>query len=219
MAKEFKDRENAGRRLAEEIAKQVDKLDLKEAIALALPRGGVPIAYEVAKELQIPLDVVISRKIGAPFNPEFAVGAISEGGETYLDKDTLRSLSIDNSTLESIIETEKEELKRRIETYRKGKSLPNLKGKTVLLIDDGLATGATAQAALKHLKRLHPKKVIFCIPVGAFSSVNEIKDKVDQVICILKPKALSAVGMYYQNFGQTSDEKVIELLDKSKRII
>ncbi len=217
MVKTFKNRKEAGRKLVNKI-KELDP-GLKNPVVLALPRGGVPVAYEIAKKLDIPLDVIISRKVGAPFNPEFAVGALSESNITYFNKNTLQTLDLDETELDSIIEEENKELQRRIETYRKGRKLPKLKNKTVLLVDDGLATGATALAAIKSLKKLSPKRVIFCSPVCANDSIKKVEKVVDETVCILKPKALGAIGAYYKDFGQTSDDKVIELLSNSERLI
>jgi predicted phosphoribosyltransferase len=177
------------------------------------------VAYEIAQELEIPLDVVVSRKIGAPYNPEFAIGAISENGASYYNETTLSSLGIDPETLEEIENREYEELRRRIEVYRKGRDLPGLEGKTILLVDDGLATGATARSAIRFLKTLNPAQVLFVAPVCAYDSSRELKEEIDQLTCILRPKALSAIGAYYQDFGQTSDEKVLELLEDANRLI
>ena len=195
----FKNRKTAGQKLAEEIQKA--GINLEDAVCLALPRGGVPVAYEVSKILDIPLDVVVSRKVGAPFNPEFAIGAISEDGASYYNETTLSSLGIDPEALEDIENKEHQELERRVEVYRKDKPLPKLEGKTILLIDDGLATGATAKSAIKFLKTLNPDKLIFAAPVCAYDSSSKIEKEVDQLICSLRPQALSAIGAYYDDFG------------------
>lgn len=214
QTKSFKDRAEAGDRLAGKLTKYKQE----DSIVLGLPRGGVPVAYRVSKKLNAPLSVLVSRKIGAPGHEEFGLGAISEEDSLYLDKGSLSKLNLDRSDLTQTIDNEKAELRRRVQVYRDGKSLPSLKNKTVILVDDGLATGGTAKAALKALNRLGAKKVVFAVPVCAKQSVEDIKEDVDEVICLLSPANLQAIGLYYDDFGQTLDEEVVNLLRKADRL-
>lgn len=208
----FRDREEAGKLLAGQLIQY--KKD--NPYILALPRGGVVVGYEVAKLLDASFNVVIVRKIGAPHNPEFAIGAIAEEGAKYLDQVSINLLQISKNQLKQIIDIEKKEISRRIELYRNKKPLPELKGKTVILVDDGLATGSTAQAAIKAVKKKHPRKIIFAAPVCAASTAMILKEKIAAVICSHSPQDLQAIGQYYQNFQQVSDEEVMVLLRKKQ---
>ncbi len=209
----YKDRHQAGKIMA----KALDSYrNSKHVIILALPRGGVPVAYEVAKKLNLPLTVFVSRKIGAPTSPEFGIGAIAEENTIVLDAESIDYLKLSKEDIESYIIKEKEELDRRVQKYRKNESL-NLKGKTVILIDDGLATGVTAKAAIKGLRKLIPSKIIFASPVCAKDTISMIEDLADEVICILSPIYMTAIGQYYKNFNQVSDNDVMKLLQKAKK--
>lgn len=205
----FKDRREAGEKLALKLAEYSNRQDV---IILALPRGGVPVAYEVAKALDVPLDVFIVRKLGAPFHKELAMGAISSGGTIILNDDVIESLNIDEETIQDVMNREIIELDRRNHEYRKGKIFPSLTGKTVILIDDGIATGATASVAILALRKLHPGKIILATPVGPLSRCNQLQKQADQVICLTMPDPFYAVGQAYENFSQTTDEEVLQLL-------
>ncbi len=205
----FKDREDAGRQLGEKL-----KIFTDSAIVLALPRGGVPIGYEVANHLSAPLDVVIVRKLGAPGNPEFGIGAIAEGGFQFLDETTISMLGITQDEIQRVKKKEFKEMQRRITIYRNGNSLPKLENRTVILVDDGLATGVTARAAIEVIKKQEPKELIFAVPVCDWETGKIIKTLVDDFICLHCPYDLRAIGLYYRNFDQVSDSEVLQLLLK-----
>lgn len=211
----YKDREHAG----QELAKHLINYASDDTVILALPRGGVTIGYELAKKLHSPLDVIVSRKIGLPQNPEFGIGAIGEENTRVLDNRIIELIGLPEDVLESIIQKEQTELKRRINLYRKNKPLPNLKNKTVILVDDGLATGVTAKAAIQAIKKLNPKKIIFASPVCAYDTAQEFRSLVDEVICLATPLDLKAIGLWYQNFDQVSDEEVLEMLKEAKEFV
>lgn len=211
----FENRQEAGKKLAA----QVFKYRKENPFILAMPRGGVPIGYEVAEVLQAPLDVIVVRKIGLSSNREFGIGAIAEGGIRVLDQTSIEVLGIDDSELEDTITLEEKELQRRVEIYRGGKPLPNLEGKTAILVDDGMATGITAKAAITSVKKLNPKKIILATPVCVLDTVESLKDRVDDVICLSTPYEFMAVGLWYRDFKQVSDEEVIGLLKKAKKAV
>ena len=209
----FKDRYAAGKILA----KQLATYHHKNTIALALPRGGVPVAYEIAKALAVPLDVFIVRKLGVPGHEELAMGAIASGGATYLNKAIIEQLDISDETLKEVKSSQEKELQRRDALSRGGKPFPDVCGKTILLIDDGIATGATTRAAIKALKLQHPERIVLVVPVASSSTLAEIENEVDEIICPLKPINFYAVGLWYEQFSQTSDEEVAHLLDKANQ--
>lgn len=207
----FENRQEAGKRLGSELLQYRDQ----NPFVLAMPRGGVPIGVEVAEILHAPLEVIIVRKIGLSGNREFGIGAIAEGDIKVLDNTTLEALGIDDEELEDTIELEEQELERRVQIYRNGKQLPNLTGKTAILVDDGMATGITAKAAIKAVKKLNPKKIILATPVCALDTVESLKNLVDEIICLAAPFEFSAVGFWYRNFTQVSDQEVIDLLNQN----
>jgi putative phosphoribosyl transferase len=204
----LKNREEGGKLLAKKLA----FLKGSRVIVLALPRGGIVTGFEVARALQTPLNVLISRKIGSPMNLEFGIGAIAEGNIQVLDWANIISLNISKEKLKEIIENEKRELTRRIKLYRNNLSLPPMKNKTVILVDDGLATGVTARAAIDSIKMQKPKQIIFASPVCAHDAVQKLKYLVDKIICIITPSDLSSIGQWYKSFDQVSDEEVVSLL-------
>lgn len=208
----FEDRAWAGAQLAKKLKKYKDS-----PIILALPRGGVVVGFEIAKALNVPFDVIISRKLGAPHNPEFGIGAISEEDSIILDKPTVASLGITKEEVQSIKDTQQIEMKRRIDLYRNGKPLPELTNKTVILVDDGLATGVTARAAIESIKKLKPKQIIFAAPVCSYETVQMIKSQISAVVCTITPHNLVAISLYYRNFPQITDEKVVEILQASRK--
>jgi predicted phosphoribosyltransferase len=208
----FRDRTDAGRRLAEELQKYVQD----NPIVLALPRGGVPVGYEISKALGIPMDVIVARKIGAPSNPELGIGAISEEDVMILDQPTIRLLGFTDGEIKYITGLEQQELKRRIELYRNNKPLPPLHNRTVILVDDGLATGVTAKAAIKSLLKLRPKKLVYAVPVCAQDTAEAIRHYVDEFICLYSPYELSAIGLYYQDFDQVTDKEVTDILKTTR---
>ena len=204
----FSDRHEAGKRLAPLVARFAGK----DAIVLGLPRGGVPVAYEVARALGAPLDVLIVRKIGAPFQPELGVGAICEGGTRFVDQSMCAALGITSDEIDEIAARESAEIERRVRRYRDGRSLPSLAGKTVILVDDGVATGGTARAAIAALRGLGPRRIIFAVPVAAVQAAELLARAADELIAVEVPDDLIAIGAWYQDFRQVGDDEVAGLL-------
>lgn len=209
----FTDRTEAGRRLGEELAVH----DLDDALVLGLPRGGVPVAAEVADVLDAPLDVLVVRKIGAPRNPEFAVGAIGEGGAEFIDTSILGRMGLSREDLEGTIATERDELRRRVEAYRGDAAPLDVVGRTVVVVDDGMATGASARVAVQVLRELGPARTVLAVPVSSTAAVDLLDEVVDDVVVLSAPRGFLAVGAHYDDFGQTSDREVTELLSSARR--
>lgn len=205
----FQDRKDAGRQLAKKLVSYKGQSD---TLILGLPRGGVVTAAEVAKELQLPLDIVCARKVGAPHNPELAVGAVTETGEGFFNQDVMDYLGVSLLYLQKTIEQEKKEAQRRLNLYRQNRPPLNLGGKTVILIDDGMATGATMKAAIKSVKASGAEKIVVAVPVSATETFEEVKEQVDEAIAMDTPMPFYAVGEFYRDFSQTTDQEVIELL-------
>ena len=212
MGKMFIDRADAGRILAEKLDKYAGRDDV---IVLGLPRGGVPVAYEVAKRLRVPLDVFIVRKLGVPGFEELAVGAIASGGVRVLNEDVMRALPNANEIIESLTASETKEVERREVSYRDGRPAPDLRGKTVILVDDGLATGATMRAAVKALRQRDVARIVVAVPVGAPDTCRDLEGEADETICAVAPEWFQAVGQYYEDFAQTSDEEVRQFLSRA----
>jgi putative phosphoribosyl transferase len=211
----FIDRRNAGLVLASRLAKYAGRDDV---VVLALPRGGVPVAYEVASALGVPMDVFLVRKLGTPGHRELAMGAIASGGVRVLNEDVVHWYGISDSAIERIAREEQEELERRERAYRDDRPAPDLTNKIVILIDDGLATGSTMRAAAQAVRARRPSRVIVAVPVGAGQTCAELAAVADEVICARMPEPFSAVGQWYVNFDQTDDDEVRELLRKSSTI-
>ncbi len=207
-AKPFADRRQAGRALAAQLL----PLAAEEPVVVGLPRGGVPVAEEIAIALGAPLEVLVVRKLGAPHNPEYGVGAIAEGGTRVFDSEALAVLGIDNRALEEIVAGEEGELRRRVAAYRAGRSPLRLAGRTVIAVDDGVATGVTDTAALRAIRRLGPKRLLLAVPVSAPDSAERLRGEADEVICLAEPGMLRGVGEWYRDFSQVSDEEVIAAL-------
>lgn len=205
----FRDRAEAGRVLAAKLEKYAGRTDV---IVLGLPRGGVPVAYEVAQQLGVPLDVFIVRKLGVPGFEELAAGAIASGGVRVLNDDVVRVLPHADAIIESITARETAELERREQSYRDGRPAPELRDRTVILVDDGLATGATMRAAVAALRQRGAAKIVVAVPVGAPETCRELEQLVDETVCAITPEFFQAVGQYYQDFSQTTDDEVRELL-------
>lgn len=208
----FRDRVDAGRELAEAL----EELDLHDPIVLALPRGGVPVAFQIAERFRAPLSVFVVRKVGAPMHPEYGIGAIAEGGEQVVDRVAMTMLGITEAQFEELAERERVELERRVREYRGDRPLPPIEGRDVVLVDDGLATGVTALAALRALRRLRPLRLILAVPACAPDSAERLRETADQVICLIAPEYFRAVGQWYQEFGQTTDAEVRELLARNE---
>ncbi|MGQ9497017.1 MAG: phosphoribosyltransferase [Desulfotomaculales bacterium] len=204
----FADRVDAGRRLAERLRAE----GLRPDIVLAIPRGGVVIGAEVARALGVPLDVIVPRKVGAPHNPEYAVGAVTEDGTFIYDEQVLRALDLEPADLSGEVERQVQEIARRTRLYRRDAPHPSLAGKSIILTDDGIATGLTTLAALRSLKKARPREVILAVPVASREALAVLRPEVDRVVCLLVPELFFAVGQFYREFGQTTDEEVIALL-------
>ena len=207
----FRDRADAGRLLARALREQLPPSDLHDALVLALPRGGVPVAYELARDLHLPLDVFVVRKIGVPGQPELAMGAIASGGVIVTQPDVLRAYRIAQDTLHALAARERLEIERREALYRAGRPPLTLAGRTVILVDDGLATGSTMMAAVRAL-RAHAHRILVAVPVAAPVICEEIAHTADRVVCLHTPERFHAVGEFYRHFDQTTDEEVRALL-------
>ena len=208
----FRDRTEAGRRLAERLTAYADRPDV---LVLALPRGGVPVAYEVARALRAPLDVFLVRKLGVPGYEELAMGAVATGGVRVLNDQIVAGLRIPDHVIEAVAEAEQQELARRERLYRGDRPLPDVRHRTVILVDDGLATGATMQAAIKALRALQPARIVVAVPTGSPETCEQLKAQADDVICAITPEPFHAVGLWYEDFTQTTDEEVRDLLARA----
>jgi len=205
----FRDRSEAGSLLAEKLSELQGRDDV---IVLAVPRGGVVVGYEIAKALSAPLDVYITRKIGAPHNPELAIGAVSSDGGVVLDERLIRQMGVSADYVEREKGWQLQEIERRLQEYRSGRSEPSLRGKHVVLADDGVATGSTILATIRSLKVNHLKKLTLAVPVGPPETIARLAMEVDEVVCLATPEPFWAVGRFYQSFDQTPDEEVNRLL-------
>jgi putative phosphoribosyl transferase len=208
----YLDREDAGRKLAAELSRFRDQ----DPIVLALPRGGVPVASEVARALDAPLEVWVSRKLGAPYQPELGIGAISEGGATWINRQLAGWVGASQDDISRVAEEEARELERRVRVYRGDRPTPEVKGRTVILVDDGIATGGTMRAAIASLKQHGPRRLVVAVPVAPPETVDELAREVDEVVSPEQPADLMAIGLWYRDFHQTSDEEVLELLGRTR---
>jgi len=208
----FQNRIDAGQKLAKALKEKLPESDLKKAIVLALPRGGVVVGGQLAQILKIPLDVIITRKIGAPGNPEFAIGAVGLKSNSIFNQEVIASYGISRDYLVKEIKKEKLEIMRRYDLYRRGKPPLNLRNKVAIVTDDGIATGATMQAAILEIKLQKPAKIILAVPVAPPASIDALKAAVDEVVCLETSEPFFAIGNFYQNFQQTEDKEVIEIL-------
>jgi len=206
----FKNREEAGELLAQEL---VAFRNDPTGILLALPRGGVTVGYQLSLVLHLPLDVLITRKIGAPGNPEYALGALSETGAVYWNQEALSGLSLSERDLAAAIQAQQTEVSRRVALYRQGRPFPNLKDRTVIIVDDGLATGATFFASVASVRQAHPRRIIGAVPVGPRSTIQEARTLVDQLVVLEIPEPFYAVGNFYRDFEQVEDREVLQYLN------
>lgn len=213
-ARVFSDRRQAGVQLAERLLEELDPLSAR-LLVLALPRGGVPVGYEVALRLAAPLDVLVVRKLGAPGQPELAIGAIAGDGVMVRNEELIRQLGLDDRAIERVREREARELARRTAAYRAGRPAPPAAGRHVVLTDDGLATGATMRAAVEAVRQLQPAAISVAVPVGAPEAVAELRSLADHVVCLHAPQMLSSIGQWYRDFDQTDDAEVISLLKQA----
>jgi putative phosphoribosyl transferase len=211
----FKNRKDAGRKLAARLLKYKDE----HPVVLALPRGGVPVAYEVAMALDAPLDVVVARKLGAPGQPELGIGAVVDGDhpQSVLNEEVLRVLDVSNDYLNREVARELQEIRRRQERYRAGRPPEPIEGRTAILIDDGIATGGSVRAAVRGVRRSDPRRLILAVPVAPPDTVEMLRPEVDELVCLSMPLFFHAVGQFYEDFRQTTDEEVVELLDAARQ--
>ncbi|MDQ3262754.1 MAG: phosphoribosyltransferase [Myxococcota bacterium] len=209
----FLDREEAGRQLAQVLVGYRHE----DAVVLGLPRGGVPVAYEVASALEAPLDVWVVRKVGAPGHAEFGIGAVAEGGIVFLNPETLRDLGLTESDFHAVVQEKSAEVAHRVQLFRGGLPSPRLEGRTVILVDDGIATGGTIRAAIQSLRVAGPRRLVLAVPVAASQSLDDLAPLVDEVVCLHSTPELYAIGAWYDDFEQVPDREVLRLLEKSRR--
>ncbi len=209
----YANRRDAGQRLGERLS----SLGLVEPVVLGLPRGGVPVAFEIARRLDAPLDVLVARKVGAPGHRELGIGALAEGGQRVVNAEAMAALALSAEAFERLAVAEQEELERRVLRYRGDRSLPDVAAHDVVLVDDGLATGVTAEAALLSLRQRGARRVVLAVPVSSPGTARRLGALADQVVSLLTPPDLRAVGLWYDDFDQTSDEEVRDLLAEAGR--
>jgi putative phosphoribosyl transferase len=208
----FRDRYDAGRRLSVKLREYAGRNDV---LVLALPRGGVPVGYEVAQALGVPLDIFLVRKLGVPGHEELAMGAIASGGVQVVNEEAVQALNIPPQLIEAAAKRELHELARREQAYRQGRPPPNVHGKIVILVDDGLATGSTMRAAVAAMRQRNPAQIVVAVPVGATETCMEFRQIADKLVCLAEPEPFYAVGTWYEDFSQTTDEEVRELLTRA----
>lgn len=214
MISVYRDRMEAGQVLATKLQQYAHR---KDVLVLALPRGGVPVGYEVAKALHAPLDVFVVRKLGVPGHEELAMGAIATGGVRVINQEVVQMLHIPERVIDAVTAQEQQELERREHLYRDGRPAPNVNGCTIILVDDGLATGSTMRAAIEALRQQHPAHIVVAVPVAAPSTCAELGAEVNEIVCANTPEPFYGVGYWYQDFSQTSDEEVHDLLAEAER--
>lgn len=215
MIQRFRDRSEAGLLLAKKLAAYADRRDV---LVLALPRGGVPVGFEVAQALHAPLDVLIVRKLGTPGQEELAMGAITSGGVRVLNDRVVRELGISEGEIDSVAAREQKELERRERVYRGHRAAPGIGNRTVILVDDGIATGTTIRVAIAALKTQSPSRLVVAVPVAPLSTCEDLRKEADEFVCLLSPEEFWAISLWYQNFPQTSDEEVCNLLERANRV-
>lgn len=214
MVTRYQDRREAGQLLATKLMHYAHRQDV---LILGLPRGGVPVAYEVARALDAPLDVFVVRKLGVPGQEELAMGAIATGGVRVINSTVVHTLHIPERTIDAVSTREQQELRRREQLYRDDRAAPDVRHYTVILIDDGLATGATMRAAVEALRRQQPDRIVVAVPVAAPPTCAEVGAQADEIVCLITPELFYGVGLWYDDFAQTSDEEVHDLLESAER--
>jgi len=214
ISQRFRDRIDAGQKLAERLTRYAHR---KDVLVLALPRGGVPVAYEVARSLGVPLDLFLVRKLGTPGQEELAMGAIASGGIRVLNEDVVKSLRISEEKINEATRKEQRELDRRERAYRGDRPMPDMQGRTIILVDDGLATGTTMRAAVRALRARNPARIVVAVPTAPRDVCEEFEGEVEEVLCASTPEPFWAVGAWYEDFSQTSDEEVRSILEKASR--
>jgi len=212
MKRAFKDRTEAGRLLANKLKGYANRDDV---VVLALPRGGVPVAFEIARKLKAPLDVFIVRKLGVPWQEELAMGAIATGGVRVLNEDVVKACKISDDQMELVQAREQKELERRDQLYRGGRPAPEVRGRTVILVDNGIATGTTMRAGLAALRKLEPARIVVAVAVAPKSTYEELRAEADELVCLLTPEFFFAISMWYEEFEQTTDDEVRDLLARA----
>jgi predicted phosphoribosyltransferase len=215
MMMRFRNRVEAGQQLAKRLAKYDHRADV---LVLALPRGGVPVGYEVAQALNAPLDVFVVRKLGVPGHEELAMGAIASGGVRVLNVEVVKGLSIPDEVIDAVAARELQELERRERAYRDDRPAPDVRSRTVILVDDGIATGSTMKAAIEALRQLEASRIVVAAPTAALSTVREMRGDVDELVSVMAPADFSGVGQWYEDFSQTTDEEVRDLLERANRL-
>jgi putative phosphoribosyl transferase len=213
MGSLLRDRSEAGKRLARELMRYASRSDV---LVLALPRGGVPVGFEVARALGVPLDVFVVRKLGMPFHEELAMGAIASGGAQLLNEDVIQTYAISDEEIGRVVESELRERERRERLYRGDRPFPTLNDRIVVLVDDGLATGSTMRAAVMALREEQPARIVVAVPVAAKDACDAFRDVVDEIVCLETPEPFDAVGQWYENFRQTTDQEVHALLTRCR---
>ena len=211
----FENRADAGRRLATQLGDYTNRNDV---IVLGIPRGGVPVAFEIAMALNAPLDVFVSRKLGVPWQEELAFGAVASGGVRVLDSEVVGGAGISDSEIERVTATARMEVERRERAYRNDRPPLKLEGRTVILVDDGIATGSSMRAAISALRELKPARLVIAVPVVPESTCNRLEREVDQLVCLLMPESFSGIGEFYDDFSQLADAEVTELLRRAERL-
>jgi|SRR5215207_5793075 len=210
----FRDRRDAGKKLAQKLSAYADRPNV---LVLALPRGGVPVAYEIALALRVPLDIFIVRKLGMPGREELAIGALASGGIRVLNGDIIRMMSIPEEVINFVVKRELQELQRREKLYRGDRPAPEVRDRTVIIVDDGLATGASMRAAVEGVRAQHPDRIVVAVPVAASETRAALEPEVDEIICAMTPEPFYGVSRWYENFSQVTDEEVRSLLQEANR--
>jgi putative phosphoribosyl transferase len=208
----FRDREEAGVRLGKALAART----FDRPIVIGLPRGGVPVAAEVAAALDAPLDVWVVRKLGVPFQPELGMGAIAEGPSLVLDRGMVEMLGITNAQVMAVVRREADEVRQRVSLFRGDRPAPDVRGRTVILVDDGIATGGTARAAVRALRKRGAGRIVLAVPVGAWQALETLRRDADEVVCLYVPTDLHAIGLWYERFGQVPNEDVVAILERTR---